>query len=54
MILLLEFGSEEVHGPSLSKNQYLLRITLERHSLDLLLLETESMHLLIDKASSDL
>ena len=54
MVLLLEFGSEEVHGPSLPKNQHFLRVALEWYSLDLLILEAECVHLLIDEVRSDL
>ena len=54
MILLLELGREEVHGPSLAKNQSLLRVALEGDPLDLLVLEAKSVHLLIDETSRNL
>ena len=45
VVLLLEVRFEIAQGPPLSQDQCLFRIALEWNPLDLLVLETQSMHL---------
>ena len=54
VVLLLEVRFEIAQGPPLSQDQCLFGIALEWDSLDLLVLETQSMHLLTDEAGGDL
>ena len=54
VVLLLEVGAEEAHGPPLTQDQRLLRVALEGDPLDLLIFEAECVHLLIDEAGCDL